>query len=79
MADGSDNGFGRPGESRLFSEPAGFREVAKVAAIAVDLRDGFRNERRTPEYRAIHGLSPDVDDSHEDWVGRLHPEQLRVP
>jgi PAS domain S-box-containing protein len=56
------------------SEPAALQQVAKVAAIAVDLRDGFRNERRSPEYRAIHGLPPDTDDTHEDWVARLHPD-----
>jgi PAS domain S-box-containing protein len=56
------------------SEPADVRQVAKVAAITVDLRDGFRNEKRSPEYRAIHGLPPDGDDTHEDWVARLHPD-----
>ena len=56
------------------SEPASPPQIIKVAAVAVDLRDGFRNERRTPEYRAIHGLPPDVSDGHEDWVARLHPE-----
>jgi PAS domain S-box-containing protein len=56
------------------SEPAALQQVAKVAAIAVDLRDGFRNERRSPEYRAIHGLPPDTNDTHEDWVARLHPD-----
>jgi PAS domain S-box-containing protein len=66
----------RATENNSFSEPAttDFQQVAKVAAVAVDLRDGFRNEPRTSEYRAIHGLSPDVDDTHEDWVARLHPE-----
>jgi PAS domain S-box-containing protein len=54
--------------------PAGLQQLAKVAVIAVDLRDGFRSERRSPEYRAIHGLAADVDDTHEDWVRRLHPE-----
>jgi PAS domain S-box-containing protein len=56
------------------SEPAALQQVAKVAAIAVDLRDGFRNERRSPEYRAIHGLPPDTNDTHEDWIARLHPD-----
>ena len=56
------------------SEPAALQQVATVAAIAVDLRDGFRNEHRSPEYRAIHGLPPDTDDTHEDWVARLHPD-----
>ncbi|WP_244549197.1 PAS domain S-box protein [Bradyrhizobium canariense] len=54
--------------------PAGLQQIAKVAAVMLDLRHGFRNERRSPEYRAIHGLAADVDDTHEDWVQRLHPE-----
>ena len=66
----------RAAESNALSESAtaGFQQVAKVAAVAVDLRDGFRNEPRTPEYRAIHGLSADADDTHEDWIARLHPD-----
>ena len=66
----------RATESNSFSEPAtaGFQQVAKVAAVTVDLRNGIRNEPRTPEYRAIHGLSADADDTHEDWIARLHPE-----
>src|SRR5215218_9069683 len=66
----------RATENNSFSEPAsaGSQQVAKVAAVTIDLRDGIRNERRTPEYRAIHGLPPDADDTHEDWVARLHPE-----
>ena len=56
------------------SELARGQQVAKVAALTVDLRDGFRNEPRSPEYRAIHGLPPDTNDTHEDWIERLHPE-----
>src|SRR4030088_3203158 len=75
MADGSEYQHRRT-ESLSFSEAAsiGIQQIAKVAAVSVDLRDGFRNERRSPEYRAIHGLSPDVHDTHEDLVARLHPE-----
>ena len=72
---GGNELIGQPKPTSLpESATTGFREVAKVASSAIDLRDGFRNERRTPEYRAIHGLSPDADDTHEDWVARLHPE-----
>jgi PAS domain S-box-containing protein len=53
---------------------AGARQVAKVAVVTVDLRDGFRNEGRSAEYREIHGLPPDSDDQHEDWIQRLHPD-----
>jgi PAS domain S-box-containing protein len=75
MADSSEDERRRT-ETLSFSEAASIdiSQIAKVAAVSVDLRDGFRNERRSPEYRAIHGLSPDVRDTHEDWVARLHPE-----
>ena len=75
MADSSEDERRRI-ETLSFSEAASIdiSQIAKVAAVSVDLRDGFRNERRSPEYRAIHGLSPDVHDTHEDWVARLHPE-----
>jgi PAS domain S-box-containing protein len=75
MADSSEDERRRT-ETLSFSEAASIdvSQIAKVAAVSVDLRDGFRNERRSPEYRAIHGLSPDANDTHEDWVARLHPE-----
>jgi PAS domain S-box-containing protein len=56
------------------SELARVQQIAKVAGIELDLRDGFRNEPRSPEYRAIHGLPPDTNDGHEDWIRRLHPD-----
>lgn len=56
------------------SELARIQQIARVAGVVIDLRDGFRNERRSAEYRAIHGLSPDADDTHENWVARLHPD-----
>lgn len=56
------------------SELAEVQRIAKVGGVLVDLRDGFKN-RRSPEYLAIHGLPVDaVNESHEDWVRRLHPE-----
>jgi PAS domain S-box-containing protein len=70
MTDVSDNL--RPTKMPAISGPD--TSVAKVAGISVDLRDGFRNEPRSPEYRAIHGLLPEVSDTHEDWVKRLHPD-----
>ncbi len=40
----------------------------------MDFREGFRN-RRSPEYLIIHGLPPDAtNETHEDWVNRIHPE-----
>ena len=70
------DGPGRNSETVSSSEAASIdiRQIARVAAVTVNLRDGFRNEPRSPEYRAIHGLSPDASDTHEDWVARLHPE-----
>jgi PAS domain S-box-containing protein len=55
-------------------ELASVQQIVRVAGITVDLRDGFSNGKRTPEYLAIHGLPPDAVDSHTDWVARLHPE-----
>ena len=38
------------------------------------MRTGFRN-RRSPEYLLIHGLPPEaVNETHEDWVRRIHPD-----
>jgi PAS domain S-box-containing protein len=56
------------------SELASVQQIARIAGITVDLRNGFRNERRSPEYLAIHGLPPDATDTHEDWIRRLHPD-----
>ncbi len=40
----------------------------------VDLSNGFRSHR-SPEYLHLHGLPPSaVDDTHEQWVARVHPE-----
>ncbi|MET0971549.1 MAG: PAS domain S-box protein [Tardiphaga sp.] len=56
------------------SELAEVQRIAKVGGVVVDLQNGFRN-RRSPEYLAIHGLPPEaVNETHEDWVQRLHPE-----
>jgi PAS domain S-box-containing protein len=50
------------------------QRIARVGGVEVDLRGGFKN-RRSPEYLLIHGLPPEAaDETHEDWVNRLHPE-----
>ncbi len=55
-------------------ELAEVQRIAKVGGVVVDLTAGFRNHR-SPEYLAIHGLPPEaVNETHEDWVRRLHPE-----
>jgi PAS domain S-box-containing protein len=59
---------------RREAELAEVQKIARVGGVVVELRDGFRN-RRSPEYLAIHGLPPEaVNETHEDWVARIHPE-----
>src|ERR1700716_233096 len=56
------------------AELARVQQLGRIGGLEVDLRTGFRN-RRSPEYLLLHGLSPDaVNESHEDWVRRIHPE-----
>jgi hypothetical protein len=56
------------------AELARVQQLGRVGGLEVDLRTGFRN-RRSPEYLMIHGLPPDaVNETHEDWVRRVHPE-----
>jgi PAS domain S-box-containing protein len=60
------------------AELVGIQQIARVAGVVVHLGDGFKNGFRSPEYREIHGLPPDADDSHEDWVQRIHPEDREL-
>ncbi|HXN67940.1 MAG TPA: PAS domain-containing protein [Bradyrhizobium sp.] len=56
------------------AELARVQQIGRIGGLEVDLTTGFRN-RRSPEYLLIHGLPPDAaNESHEDWVQRLHPE-----
>jgi PAS domain S-box-containing protein len=56
------------------AELARVQQIGRIGGLEVDLRTGFRN-RRSPEYLLIHGLPPEaVNESHEDWVGRIHHE-----
>src|SRR2546421_3747950 len=56
------------------AELARVQPLGRVGGLEVDLRTGFRN-RRSPEYLLIHGLPPDAaNESHGDWLRRLHPE-----
>jgi PAS domain S-box-containing protein len=50
------------------------QKIARIGGVAVDLRNGFDNGRRSPEYMEIHGLCPDAIDTHEDWIKRIHPD-----
>ena len=56
------------------SDLARVQQIARIGGVNVDLRHGFDNGKRAPEYLEIHGLDPDTIDTHENWVGRLHPE-----
>jgi PAS domain S-box-containing protein len=50
------------------------QQIGRIGGLEVDLRTGFHS-RRSPEYLMIHGLPPDaVNESHEDWVRRVHPD-----
>jgi PAS domain S-box-containing protein len=56
------------------AELARVQQLGRIGGLEVDLTTGFRN-RRSPEYLLIHGLPPDAaNESHEDWVQRVHPE-----
>jgi len=56
------------------AELARVQQIGQVGGVEVFLTDGFRN-RRSREYLIIHGLPPEaVNESHEDWVRRIHPE-----
>ncbi len=56
------------------AELARVQQIGRIGGLEVDLRTGFRN-RRSPEYLQIHGLPMDAaNETHEDWVRRIHPE-----
>jgi PAS domain S-box-containing protein len=56
------------------SDLARVQQIARIGGVNVDLRHGFDNGKRAPEYLQVHGLAPDTIDTHEDWVRRLHPD-----
>jgi PAS domain S-box-containing protein len=56
------------------AELARVQRISRVGGVEVDLRDGFKN-RHSPEYLAIHGLSPEsANESFDEWVARVHPD-----
>src|SRR3954447_6705227 len=56
------------------AELARIQRIARVGGLEIDFRDGVKN-RRSPEYLLVHGLPPEAaNESYEDWVGRIHPE-----
>ena len=55
-------------------ELARVQRIGGVGGLDVDVSNGFRSHR-SPEYLHLHGLPPSaVDDTHEQWVARVHPE-----
>jgi PAS domain S-box-containing protein len=55
-------------------ELARVQRIGGVGGLEVDLSHGFRSQR-SPEYLYLHGLPPSaVNDTHEQWVARIHPE-----
>jgi PAS domain S-box-containing protein len=56
------------------SDLARVQQIARIGGVNVDLRHGFDNGRRAPEYLEVHGLAPNTTDTHEDWLRRLHPD-----
>jgi PAS domain S-box-containing protein len=60
------------------AELARVQQIGKIGGLEVNLTAGFRN-RRSPEYLLIHGLPPEAaNETHEDWVRRIHPEDRIV-
>lgn len=56
------------------AELARVQQIGRIGGLEVDLTTGFRN-RRSPEYLLVHGLPADAaNETHEDWVRRIHPE-----
>jgi PAS domain S-box-containing protein len=55
------------------AELARVQQLGRIGGLEIDLRTGFRS-RRSPEYLLIHGLTANAaNESHEDWVRRIHP------
>ena len=56
------------------AELARVQRIGGVGGMEVDLRDDFPS-RRSPEYLHLHGLPASAsNETHDDWVRRLHPE-----
>lgn len=57
------------------AELARVQRIGQIGGLEVDLRGGRFRNRRSPEYLAVHGLRADAaEESHEDWVARIHPQ-----
>jgi PAS domain S-box-containing protein len=60
------------------TELARVQMIGRIGGLEVDLLTGHRS-RKSPEYLKIHGLPPEaVNESHEDWLRRVHPDDRAV-
>ncbi|ABE61135.1 PAS/PAC sensor hybrid histidine kinase [Nitrobacter hamburgensis X14] len=60
------------------TELARVQAIGRIGGLEVDLHTGHRS-RKSPEYLKIHGLPPEaVNESHEDWLRRVHPDDRAV-
>jgi PAS domain S-box-containing protein len=56
-------------------ELARVQQLGRIGGVEMDLRTGIRTGR-SPEYLRIHGLPPGTtNETHEDWLRRLHPDE----
>jgi len=57
------------------AELARVQRIGRVGGFEIDLRHGQFANRRSPEYLNVHGLPPGAaQETHDDWVRRLHPD-----
>ena len=72
-------------ESRLMHEALREREaelarvqrIGGVGGVDIDVAAGMTGER-SPEYRRLHGLSPETtQETHEEWQKRVHPDDRK--
>ena len=56
------------------AELARVQRIGRIGGYEIDLREGFVNYR-SPEYLRLHQLTEaSMNESHEAWVQRLHPD-----
>ncbi|MGA0587362.1 PAS domain-containing protein [Dyella sp. KRB-257] len=60
------------------AELAQVQRSGGVGGVIIDMADGMRSQR-SPEYRRLHGLSPEVQfEGHEEWLARVHPKDRKT-
>ena len=51
------------------------QRIGRIGGFEVDLRSSDFWAQHSPEYRALHALTPDVENEpHQAWLARLHPD-----